>query len=95
VAGDDDDRQRISVRPEALQQFHAAHARHADIQQQTARLAGLAGIEEGARIAEHPAGQVRRFEQADDRIAHGLVVVDHKNHGLIDSVMHALLQPEV
>ena len=64
---------------ELFEQFQAANARHADVQQQTARPRRAAGVEELLRRLVRLRPQVHGTDQHRQGLPHGRIVVDDKD----------------
>jgi hypothetical protein len=76
VAGQEDDRQGTAQFAQAVEQFQAAHAVHADVQQQASGPAMILGRQEFLGRREHRRRHPARLEQPDQRVADRLVVID-------------------
>jgi hypothetical protein len=79
MSGDEDDRQDRVVLVQLLLQLESAHARHADVEHQAARVIVPMRIEELLRRLVHFDGQANRLEQHPERVANCGVVIDDEN----------------
>ena len=83
VAGDEDDRQPGAQRLQLFMEFETAHFGHPDVEYQTTAHIAVPGAQEALAGVETGDAVCFAFEQPGHRVAHGLIVVDHKN-GLLE-----------
>ena len=76
VGGDEDDRDVTPPEAQPSLEFEAAHARHADVEDQAARIAIGLGLQEFLGGREGHGGEAGGADQRPQRLAHGVVVVD-------------------
>src|SRR3990167_2557929 len=90
VAGDEDDGQGRLALQQAVLQFQAGHAAHADVHDQAGDFARVVARQEGFGGVEAPHAIVLALEQPLQRIAHGLVVVHDVDGAFLGNQAHTV-----
>jgi hypothetical protein len=89
VAGDEDDGQRALALEQAVLQFQAAHAVHADVGDQAGHFTRVEAGEEGLRRVEALDAIVLAFEQPLQGISHRFVVIDNIDSAFLGDQAHS------
>ena len=89
VAGDEGDGQGRLALEQAVLQFQAAHAVHADVDDQAGDFARVVAGQEDLGRLEAAHAEILPFEQPLNRIANGFVVVHHIHRSSLRNQTHA------
>ncbi len=76
MTGDEDDRQDRTAQVQLLLELQTAHAGHAHIEHQAARLPGIVALEKLLSRRQRGGGESHRLEQQSQRVSNGFIVID-------------------